>query len=183
MNVFEVGILDFIQEHLTAPFLDPVMVFITRFGDGGIFWIAVCLLMLLFPKTRKLGAVMSLSLLLEALLCNLMLKPLAARTRPYVVNAAVTLLVKAPRDFSFPSGHTGASFAIVGALFFQKSRLWIPVCVFALLIGFSRLYLYVHYPTDVLAGIVLGMLTGWLATLLWNFLAKRREKREESREP
>ena len=182
MNGYEIQILDFIQEHLTADFLDPIMRLITLFGDGGVFWIAVCLVMLLLPKTRRLGCAMALSLIVEALLCNLLLKPLVARIRPFDVNTAIALIVKAPKDYSFPSGHTGASFAVVGALLFQKSRLWIPACVLSVLIGFSRLYLYVHYPTDVLGGILLGMFTGWLAALMLSAFEKRKLKRQEDPE-
>lgn len=169
-------ILDFIQSHLRCGFLDMAMPLITRLGDGGILWILSALLLLLFPKTRKTGAAVAAALVLEALFCNLMLKPLVARTRPYDINTAVQLLIAAPIDFSFPSGHTGASFAAVSALFFRKNRLWIPAVVFALLIGFSRLYLYVHYPTDVLAGVVIGILFGWLGSLLVQMIDRRGQE-------
>ena len=92
------------------------------------------------------------------------LKPLIARVRPCDVNTAVQLLVARPDDFSFPSGHTGASFAEVTALYAGGNRLWIPALLLAALISFSRLYLYVHYPTDVLAGILLGAAAGWLGS-------------------
>lgn len=147
--------------------LNPIMLFITSLGDAGIFWIALSVLLLLIPKTRKLGIVMALALILEALVCNLMLKPLVARVRPYDLNPAVQLLLKAPADYSFPSGHTGASFAAATALFCQKSRLWIPAAILSVLIAFSRMYLYVHYPTDVLAGAALGIITGWLASAVY----------------
>lgn len=177
MNEFEIRILDFIQTHFASAFLNPVMLFITRFGDAGLFWIALSIVLLCIPKTRKLGLTMGISLALEAIICNVFLKPMVARVRPYDVNTAVQLLLKAPRDFSFPSGHTGASFAVVGALVFQKSKAWIPACVLSVLIAFSRMYLYVHYPTDVLAGLVLGMITGWLAVLIMNFIQKKMGER------
>lgn len=160
------AILDFIQSHLRCEFLDVVMPLITKLGDAGILWILSALILLLIPKTRKTGAAMAAALVLEALFCNLLLKPLVARTRPYDINTAVQLLIAAPIDFSFPSGHTGASFAAVSALFFRKNRLWIPAAVLSVLIGFSRLYLYVHYPTDVLAGVVIGIFFGWLGSML-----------------
>ena len=115
------------------------------------------------PRTRKLGLVVTAALVLEAIPCNLILKPLVARARPFTVNPAVELLITKPTDFSFPSGHTSASFAVVSALFFRKERLWIPAGILAALIAFSRLYLYVHYPTDVLAGALVGILAGWIA--------------------
>lgn len=159
-------ILDFIQSHLRCGFLDMAMPLITKLGDAGILWILSALLLLLFPKTRRTGAVMAASLALEALFCNLLLKPLVARIRPYDINTTVQLLIARPMDFSFPSGHAGASFAAASALFYSKDRLWIPAVILASLIGFSRLYLYVHYPTDVLAGIVIGILFGWLGSML-----------------
>ena len=118
----------------------------------------------MIPKTRKVGILVSVALLLDVLTCNVILKPLIARTRPYDVNTAVELLIRAPRDYSFPSGHTAASFAAAAALWFaDKKKLAIPALVLAVLIAFSRMYFYVHYPTDVLGGAILGMVCGWLS--------------------
>ena len=112
-------------------------------------------------------------LVLEVICCNLVLKPLVARVRPCDVNTAVQLLISRPDDFSFPSGHTGASFAAVSALCCSRSRLWIPSLVLAVLIAFSRLYLYVHYPTDILAGMLLGITSGWLGSLVSCYAGER----------
>ena len=113
---------------------------------------------------------------MDALLCNLILKPLVARIRPYDVNTAVQLLVSKPVDYSFPSGHTAASFASVVALFMAGERkLWKPALVLAVLIAFSRLYLYVHYPTDVLGGLILGLIAGYLGSRLVLWLMAKRE--------
>ena len=103
---------------------------------------------------------------LEVVCCNLVLKPLVARVRPCDINTAVQLLIARPDDFSFPSGHTGASFAAVSALCASGNRLWIPSLILAVLIAFSRLYLYVHYLTDILAGAVIGIMAGWIGTKL-----------------
>lgn len=178
MNAFEITILDFIHRNLSSAFWDPIMLFITRFGDAGLFWIALSVLLLIIPKTRKLGLAMGVSLAVEAIICNVVLKPMVARVRPYDVNTAVELILKAPTDFSFPSGHTGASFAVVGALFFQKHRSWIPALVLSVLIAYSRMYLYVHYPTDVLAGVVLGILTGWLSSVILRYFEKKRKEKQ-----
>lgn len=94
------------------------------------------------------------------------MKPFVARVRPCDVNTAVQLLVPRPDDFSFPSGHTGASFEGAAVLFLHKSKLRIPALIIAVLIGFSQLYLYVHYPSDALAGAVLGVLLGWVSCAL-----------------
>ena len=116
---------------------------------------------------------MAVSLLLEVLCCNVILKPLVARVRPFDVNTAVQLLIARPTDFSFPSGHTGASFAVVSALYFSKNRLWMPSLILAMLIAFSRLYLYVHYPSDVLAGALIGIMAGWFGYALIGLIERK----------
>lgn len=161
MNI-ELSILDWIQT-LHMPFLDKIMVFITRLGDVGIIWIVLSIVLLLIPKTRKSGAVMVAALVVDVLLCNIVLKNLVARTRPYDVNTGVHLLVAKLHDYSFPSGHTAASFASVTALYLAgEKKLWKFALVLACLIAISRLYLYVHYPTDVLGGILFGVISGYL---------------------
>lgn len=158
----EFFILDLIQ-NLRSPILDWIMIIFTYLGDSGIFWIALNILLLIYPKTRKLGICMLIALGIEIVCCNLVLKPLIARIRPFEINTAIKLLVSPPHDFSFPSGHTGLAFAAVSVMFFREERIWIPFGIIAILISFSRLYLYVHYPTDVLAGMLLGLMSGWIA--------------------
>lgn len=161
MNI-ELSILDWIQT-LHTPFLDKIMVFITRLGDAGIIWIVLSIVLLLIPKTRKSGVVMVAALVVDVILCNIVLKNLVARTRPYDVNTGVHLLVAKLHDYSFPSGHTAASFASVTALYLAgEKKLWKFALVLACLIAISRLYLYVHYPTDVLGGILFGVISGYL---------------------
>lgn len=161
MNI-ELNILDWIQT-LHTPFLDKIMAFITRLGDAGIIWIVLSIVLLLIPKTRKSGAVMVAALVVDVLLCNIVLKNLVARTRPYDVNTGVHLLVAKLHDYSFPSGHTAASFASVTALYLAgEKKLWKFALVLACLIAISRLYLYVHYPTDILGGILFGVISGYL---------------------
>lgn len=162
LTEYEIQILDYIRAQFSSAFGDLIMPYITCLGNAGILWIIVTLLLLIVPRTRRSGVAVAISLVSEAILCNLMIKPVVARERPFDLNMSVVLLIRKPLDYSFPSGHTGASFAVVGALLFQKSRLWIPALIPAVLIAFSRLYLYVHYPTDVLAGVALGMLTGFI---------------------
>ena len=160
MNI-ELSILDWIQT-LHTPFLDKIMVFITRLGDAGIIWIVLSIVLLLIPKTRKSGAVMVAALVVDVVLCNIVLKNLVARTRPYDVNTGVHLLVAKLHDYSFPSGHTAASFTAVVALSFAgEKRAWKAALVLACLIAFSRMYLYVHYPTDVLGGVLVGIAAGY----------------------
>ena len=146
---FEFEFLDFLQT-MHTPLITKIMKAASKLGDAGFIWILLAAVLLMIPKTRKVGILVSVALLLDVLTCNVILKPLIARTRPYDVNTAVELLIRAPRDYSFPSGHTAASFAAAAALWFaDKKKLAIPALVLAVLIAFSRMYFYVHYPTDV----------------------------------
>lgn len=150
---------------LRSPALDALMVTFTKLGNGGLVWCALAVALLLFPKTRKTGLAVALALGIEVLFCNGLLKPLVARARPCEMSP-VSLLIARPTDYSFPSGHTGASFAAMSALLFSGNRLWLPALALAAVIAFSRMYLYVHYPTDVLAGALLGIMTGWCGAVL-----------------
>ena len=179
MNDFEIGILNFIHDTIACPFLDRVMPIITLFGDKGIFWIAAALLLIIIKKTRKTGVMMGTALLLGLIIGNLILKNAVARTRPYDVNTAMQaeLLVKTLSDFSFPSGHTLASFEAATVLMIRDKRFGIPALILAILIALSRLYLYVHYPTDVLAGALLGVFIGIFACFLVDKIYKRFERK------
>lgn len=173
MISFEFAILDFIQNHLRSDIGDVLMPLITKLGNTGMIWIVLTVILLLIPKFRNIGFALAVSLVLDAICCNVILKPWVARIRPCDVNTAVHLLIARPTDYSFPSGHAAASFTAVSALYFSHSRLWIPSLVLALLIAFSRLYLYVHYPTDVLAGSMLGMMLGALGFALSKYLRQK----------
>ena len=175
----ELNILDWFQT-LHTPVLDKVMVFITSLGNAGIIWIVMTIVFLLIPKMRKTGAVMAAALIIDLLLCNVILKNLVARTRPYDVNTGVQLLVSRLHDYSFPSGHTAAAFASVTALHLAgEKKLWKPVLVLACLIGISRLYLYVHYPTDVLGGVFAGVISGYLGyRFVQTIFYRIKQKRE-----
>lgn len=173
---FEFQILDGLQAWHT-PVGDIVMKAVTSLGNGGIVWIALAVLLLLAPSRRRSGWILVFALLTDLLLCNVILKPAVGRVRPYEINQAVELLVARPVDASFPSGHTAASFASVAALYLAKERrLWIGALVLSVLIAFSRLYLYVHFPTDVLGGMLAGLLAGYLGYQAYTFLEKRRKK-------
>lgn len=173
MNEFELKILDFVRENLTNPFLDVFMPFITKLGDGGIFWIALAVVFVIFKKTRKMGISMGLALLIGFLTGNMFLKNVIARTRPYDLNEGVSLLVDKLSDFSFPSGHTLASVESATVIFIHNKKIGIPAIVLAALIALSRIYLYVHYPTDVLAATALGIAIAFLACYLINLAEKK----------
>ena len=173
----EIHILDMIQ-NLRTPIGDVVVPLITRLGDAGIIWIILTVLLLIIPKTRKTGVIMMAALLVDVLLCNVLIKNLVARTRPFDVNTTVQLLVAKPQDYSFPSGHTAASFASVTALYLAgEKKLWKIALVLAVLIAFSRLYLYVHYPTDVLGGIITGAIAGYIGYKLTFIVQSKHRKK------
>ena len=170
----ELRFLDFLQT-IHTPLLDKILAFITSLGNAGIVWIVLVVVLLILPKTRKTGIIVAAALLMDLVLCNLILKNLVARVRPYDVNTAIAILIKKPLDFSFPSGHTAASFAAMTALFLAKmKKAWIAALVLAVLIAFSRLYFYVHYPTDVLGGAVVGILSGIIGYAVVEKIDKRR---------
>ncbi len=154
---FDLRILDFIQSHMKCEFLDKVLPPITHLGDAGIFWILLGLVCLFSIKTRKMGLQVLASLALGYIIGNLILKNVIARERPYTLNTNIVLLIKEQLDYSFPSGHTLASFSAAITIFFYKKKWGVAALVLASLIAFSRMYLYVHFPTDILGAILLAM--------------------------
>ena len=168
---FDLPILDWIAANLWCPFLDTVMPVITMFGDGGIFWIAISVILLFTRKYRKVGLGMVFALSVGLLVCNIILKPGVARIRPYdfqmeYFTKEIALIAGGMHDFSFPSGHTIASFEACTVLMLGNRKFGIPATVLAILVAFSRLYLYLHYPTDVIASIILGTAFGLLGYAL-----------------
>ncbi len=160
----ELNILLLIQQFIRTPVLTPVVIFLTSLGNAGIVWILVSALLLIPKKTRKAGFISFLALTASLFINNLLLKNLVRRIRPYDVCSALLPLVKKPLDFSFPSGHTGSSFASAYVLYrYLPKKAGIAALLLAALIGLSRLYVGVHYPGDVLAGVVTGILSGRLA--------------------
>lgn len=183
---FDLPILEWIAANIKCAFLDAVMPIITKFGDGGVFWILVAVVLVCLPKHRRAGLGMGIALLLGVLVCNVTLKPLIARPRPYDYQLAnfgqtISLLISAPRDFSFPSGHTLASFEAATVLLLYDRRFGIPAAVLAVLVAFSRLYLYVHYPTDVFCAMVLGILFGVAGYLLSGTVMKKVRAKKEAK--
>lgn len=167
-------ILLWIQQNLRSDLWTWFWKFITFFGNAGIFWIIVCLTLVIYKKTRQLGIQCALSLAVNALATNVILKNLIARTRPYKAIEGLTILINEPIDFSFPSGHAAASFAVAGAVyFFGYKKTGAALLAFAALIALSRLYLGVHYPSDIIGGTAIGLLAAWLVTELFKKLSKK----------
>ena len=163
MQATELFILDWMQNHLRCGLLDAVLPAISWTCNHGEVWILLALFLVLRKNSRRQGWAVAAALVLDLVCCNLFLKPLVGRVRPFAMNPAVELLIPPPLAASFPSGHTAASFAAVFALRGSGSPLWKPALAVAILIAFSRLYLYVHWPSDVLGGALLGAFLGWAA--------------------
>ena len=170
---FDFPVLLAIREAFESGTWDGWMRAVTALGDHGAVWIALGGALLLFRRTRLTGAAILLALTLVALVGNMGLKPLFDRLRPCDI-MGFTLLPACPPDPSFPSGHTAASFASAAVLWLRRSAFFRPALVLAALIAFSRLYLFVHFPTDVMAGILLGLCCAWCAARGLEFIADRR---------
>ncbi len=160
---------------------DLPMIIITHLGDDGIIWIIMALILLFFKKTRKAGIMVATALIFCLVFNNLILKSLFSRERPFVVLDSIKLIIDPPSGYSFPSGHTVSSIASATALFwnFKNSCKWAAVgaVVLAVLIAFSRMYLCVHFFTDVLAGAVVGVALGIAAIALINFIYSKVGKK------
>ena len=181
MNQFEVSILLWIQENLRGV-LDGFWVFITHLGDGGYLWIAIGVALLLFKKTRAVGISVLLALLINLCITNISLKNIIARPRPFYVNPELMTLIKHPSSFSFPSGHTSGSFTAALVLFhLMPKKIGVPAVVLATMIGFSRMYVGVHYPTDVLGGIVVGIIASTVAILVVRFVKEKVWQKQKSK--
>lgn len=180
----ELDILHALQE-IHGNVLDKIMLFISSLGSAGIVWILAALSLIFVPavgkeskehlKERRIaGIIVLLSLLLEFISVNLVIKNIVQRPRPFQVDASVIPLIM-PGETSFPSGHTASSFAAATAIFLYRKKAGIPALILAGLIAFSRLYLFVHFPTDVLAGMVIGIVCG----VVVNQLVKRKSNKEQ----
>ena len=157
------SILDFIQNHLRNGVLDWLMTRISMLGNAGVIWIVISIVLLSIKKYRKCGITLVIGLLLGLLIGNIILKPLVARPRPCWINSDIALLIASPKDFSFPSGHTLSSFIAAIILLKEDKKFGYVAMILAILIAFSRMYLYVHFPSDILAGVVLAILIGFAA--------------------
>lgn len=161
---FDFGVLDFIRENIACQLLDGVMKIFTYGGSGGAVWVIICLCMI-FSRSREMrltGIMLAAVLLMTLIFDNILLKNLIARPRPFIQRPNIILSIAPPGGYSFPSGHSCSSFgaaAVIGRRI-RKSSVMFAVWATAVLIAFSRLYFYVHFPTDVIAGGLLGMLLG-----------------------
>lgn len=171
---FDYTILDWFQS-IHNDILTMLFRWITILGEGGILWIAIALFLLFRRKTRVIGVTMLLALVFTLLVGNLTLKPLVARPRPCWRHPEIPLLIANPKDFSFPSGHAMSSFAAAMALFMWNRRGGVLAVFAAAVMSATRMYFYVHYPTDILAGMLIGIVLGILAYRIIKWMAKKRK--------
>ncbi len=185
LQMIDDHILMFVQEHLRIAVLNPLVVLISHLGDSGIFWILLALVLALIPKTRKFGVLALSSLAFCFLINNVALKNLVARPRPYTRLPDLVMLMKCPADYSFPSGHSCASFAVASSLMWTMDKHWnklrIPAILLASLIALSRIYVGVHYPTDVLVGTLIGIFGSLLICRLLDKPYDKLENRLKNR--
>ncbi len=179
INGFDGAVMAFIQTHCHNIVTDSVFPVLTYLGEAGAIWIIAALFLLFWKKTRRQGVLVLCAMAAGFLLGEILLKNTVCRERPFqTFPAYTTLLISPPSGFSFPSGHTCSSFAAATVLFRFSKKWGIAALVLACLIAFSRIFLFVHWPTDVLAGAVLGIACG----LLTVFFSKRLETRKAAKE-
>ena len=157
-------------QNIHNPVLDKIMIVLSTIGDAGLFWIGVAILLICMKKYRKCGLQVAVAMLLTFIVGNLILKNMIHRDRPCWIDPSITLLVKSPSDFSFPSGHSMNGFAASVSILLCDKKLGIAAVILAAAIAFSRLYNFVHFPTDVIAGIVIGI----VSALFVNYLFQRK---------
>lgn len=157
-------------QNIHNPVLDKIMIVLSTIGDAGLLWIGVAILLICMKKYRKCGLQVAVAMLLTFIVGNLILKNMIHRDRPCWIDPSITLLVKSPSDFSFPSGHSMNGFTASVSILLCDKKLGIPAVILASAIAFSRLYNFVHFPTDVIAGIVIGI----VSALFVNYLFQRK---------
>jgi len=179
---YDIFILDVIHKAFVNDATNAFWKIITMFGDAGIFWLALSLLLVVFRRTRKDGTAMLFAVMIGFIVGNMVLKNAVGRIRPYDVNLLVPIAVEHLSDYSFPSGHTMASLGAAIALFYREKKYGIPALVLAVLVAISRLHLYVHYPSDVLGGVIIALCSSLLgfiiSELLFNWLSRKMPNRK-----
>lgn len=170
----DINILMFIREHFANPVMDKIMVVISTLGNIGFIWILIGVALVMNKKYRTIGIVLILALIIEVTFVDGIVKKLVQRNRPFLDFSQIKLLIKMPTSYSFPSGHTASSFAaaIVLGKYFRKYR-YIAYGA-AILMGFSRLYLFVHYPSDVIVGAIIGIICGLAAIKIVKYIKHRK---------
>ena len=173
---WEFYILNYIQDHIRNNQLDVIMPLISMLGAGGVLWVIMTVISLITKKHRSLGTKLAFSLITDLLVCNATIKPIVNRIRPYDLNSTVQLIVPPEIDPSFPSGHTFFAFSAATICFLYNKKLGIVMYLIAAMIAFSRLYLYIHFPTDVMCGAFFGTLTALLSWFLYKYFFEKKQE-------
>jgi undecaprenyl-diphosphatase len=163
-------ILLYVQNRIRRPRWNLWMQIISGLGNGGFLWLACGAFLLLTHTYRMLGISLICAQAVGVLITNFLIKPIVARTRPFRKLKALHPLIKPPTDWSFPSGHTTSSVSASVILFLGLPYyVGIPMLLIGILIAFSRMYVGVHYPSDILGGIVVGAFAAWAGTMLTTY--------------
>ncbi|WP_309568890.1 phosphatase PAP2 family protein [Clostridium estertheticum] len=168
LQKFDISILLFIKYNMYGIIMDKVMVILSYLGNAGIIWIMIAAILISNKKHRKIGLMALAALILSAILGDEILKNIFKRLRPADTMPTMNLLIERPLSYSFPSGHSMSSFAVAGVLVKYFKKYVIEIISLASLIAFSRVYLYVHYPTDVLVGAILGLVCSALVIYIFD---------------
>ena len=175
---WEFNILYALQE-LHSPIMDKIMIFITQLGDDGLFWIGIGIVCLVMKKHRRMGLQVLMSMLFTFIIGNLILKNLFARQRPCAIDPSIELIIPYPSEFSFPSGHTMNGVTAAMALFLNNKKIGIPALMIAALIAFSRMYHFVHFPTDILGGFCVGFTVAIIVNDVFDKVQEKRAAKKE----
>ena len=172
MNSIEIQILKFVQETFSCDFLDAIFKFVSYIGNKGAIWIVCALILCIFKKTRKAGIISAISLIFCLTIGNMTLKPLIGRMRPYEFDTSLKVIIPLLKDASFPSGHTMAAFAFCHSTAKIYKKYKIPLYALATFMGLSRIYLCMHFPTDVIFGAFFGILFAITSQKIYELIAK-----------
>lgn len=175
---WEFNVLYALQE-LHSPIMDKIMIFITQLGDDGLFWIGIGIVCLVMKKHRRMGFQVLMSMLFTFIIGNLILKNLFARQRPCAIDPSIELIIPYPSEFSFPSGHTMNGVTAAMALFLNNKKIGVPALMIAALIAFSRMYHFVHFPTDIIGGFCVGFTVAIVVNYVFDKVQEKRAAKKE----
>lgn len=186
ITLLDITIILWVQEVVASTLFDTMMPFITFLGDKGLLWLGIGFILLFSKKYRFYGVGIIAAVALAALTANIIIKPLVARPRPFIADPTIQLLIATPGGTSFPSGHSASSFAAATLICFIPIRKhWkVLACATAALIAFSRIYLLVHYPSDILVGSLIGIICGlFVGYMLNHYFSKHQAGTKHSPTP
>lgn len=167
ITAFDSNFVLWVQENIRSPFLSAFLIPFTTIGNAGILFILIGVILLFFKKTRLSGALLLISLTISFILNDLVVKNIVQRPRPHITFSKIVPLVPPPGKYSFPSGHTACAFSSMITLFFTQKKYAITGLIIAFIMGFSRIYVGVHYPTDVFFGAILGTTVAALTAMIF----------------